>query len=192
MIARKGVYSAIEDHSSRFPSFEEFKEFLAKRTHILKMSEQRATAKDNVVNESKEGVPMIRRAKRSQTTLTINRIKRAFHAEIRDKCTLCTKAHVLMHCPEYLAKSTKDRRQLLRDKKRCFNFMGLHRVDACKSTYQCKICQGKHHTSVHQDEVPTRRVRRGGGAKTRGNYLKGDESKRELKAYVTDIVHGTC
>ena len=49
--------------------------------------------------------------------------------------------------------SIKERKKILADKRLCFNFTGAkHRASDCKSRNTCKICDGKHHTSMCDKE----------------------------------------
>ena len=63
-------------------------------------------------------------------------------------CLYCSnETHRAINCDKVV--KPEDRKKLLAEKHLCFNCTGAkHRAADCKSKGKCKICQGKHHTSI--------------------------------------------
>ena len=61
-------------------------------------------------------------------------------------CIYCGDAHFAAECKKIT--DVSKRLDILKEKKRCFNCLGDHRVPDCKSKNRCRKCQKKHHTSI--------------------------------------------
>lgn len=67
-------------------------------------------------------------------------------------CLLCKKPHYFSKCAQFLNKSPSQRRELVKQSKRCFNCLSLkHSVQECTSRFSCRTCQQRHHSSLHLD-----------------------------------------
>ena len=68
------------------------------------------------------------------------------------ECLLCAPdKHPLYQCPKWGAFSISQKTTHINANKLCNNCLaGGHTTNACKSTYRCKDCSQKHHTSIHQ------------------------------------------
>jgi hypothetical protein len=65
-------------------------------------------------------------------------------------CTVCEKAgHTAPYCIKYRKMSPKERLELIKTKRLCFNCLEQHFVTKCKQGNRCKICKGKHDTYLH-------------------------------------------
>ncbi|XP_055623669.1 uncharacterized protein LOC129767075 [Toxorhynchites rutilus septentrionalis] len=65
-------------------------------------------------------------------------------------CLACSDKHFLVKCPVFDKMHLKDKLNLVNSKRICSNcFRGNHFVRKCTSKYSCRICQKKHHTSLH-------------------------------------------
>ncbi|XP_076284633.1 uncharacterized protein LOC143211095 [Lasioglossum baleicum] len=73
------------------------------------------------------------------------------HATVapQKRCILCTADHYLGACNQYLAKTPDQRKQLVSQHKRCYNCLGAHPRQECRSTKLCLKCTSRHHTSLH-------------------------------------------
>jgi len=71
------------------------------------------------------------------------------------QCLCCTKQHAIWKCPEFHALSPQGRSSFLKKDevktKACYNCLGSHIVDNCKSDKRCQQCNGKHHSLLHFD-----------------------------------------
>ena len=69
-------------------------------------------------------------------------------------CLLCTpEKHPLYVCPKWASYSVTQRIAHINSNSLCSNCLaGGHTTSACKSSYRCKECRQKHHTSIHQQQ----------------------------------------
>ena len=59
----------------------------------------------------------------------------------------CAGSHILSLCDSF--KDPKQRFEIVRKTKLCFNCLGHHKVSSCNSRHCCHSCQRKHHTSLY-------------------------------------------
>jgi len=65
-------------------------------------------------------------------------------------CTLCSKAHHLDECAEFLKKPLEDRRDFIKEKGLCFGcYSPEHTAKLCRSKRSCKTCNKRRQTSLH-------------------------------------------
>ena len=121
----------------RFPTFEEFSDFLEKRSRTLCMLDFNKRDKPKASSFSKP-VPGSKRAHHV-----------AFPSNDRSKYPLCSMNHRLRKCSEFNAKSAFERRKEARRLRLCYNCLGNHKFNDCKSSGRCTICQAKYHTLIH-------------------------------------------
>ena len=86
------------------------------------------------------------------------RTTRVYHTRGEDlrphKCVYCGEDHRPIECTKVTSPS--DRRQILIDKRLCFNCThGNHRSSNCPSRSDCQRCQKRHHTSICDAAHPT-------------------------------------
>ena len=73
----------------------------------------------------------------------------------KQACSQCSGAHYIASCTAYLAMTANQRRDLLGKKNLCFNCLGPHQVQACRSQKNCRVCNARHHTSIHNSVAVT-------------------------------------
>ncbi|XP_071652355.1 uncharacterized protein [Temnothorax longispinosus] len=67
-------------------------------------------------------------------------------------CPLCKTSHFINLCPSFISKNTSQRREIIKQHKRCFNCLSTkHSVQDCKSKYSCRVCHKRHHSLLHSD-----------------------------------------
>ena len=73
------------------------------------------------------------------------------------ECPLCKPdKHPLYLCPKWLGYTVAQRLSHVTSKNLCSNCLAVgHATDVCKSTYRCRDCGQKHHTTIHQDTTPS-------------------------------------
>ena len=65
-------------------------------------------------------------------------------------CTLCSKAHHLDECAEFLKKPLEDRRDFIKEMGLCFGcYSPEHIAKLCRSKRSCKTCNKRRQTSLH-------------------------------------------
>lgn len=68
----------------------------------------------------------------------------------QDLCVLCKESHSVRKCPDFLAKSPKDRYQVAKAQRLCLNCLSnKHDSASCTSKHTCQSCHKKHHTLLH-------------------------------------------
>ncbi|UYV84373.1 hypothetical protein LAZ67_X001963 [Cordylochernes scorpioides] len=66
-------------------------------------------------------------------------------------CVLCKGEHVLLKCPKFNGMMLPERWTFVKDNSLCYNCLrSNHRVSSCVFTQNCKLCNKRHHTLLHQ------------------------------------------
>ncbi|XP_047133085.1 uncharacterized protein LOC101238207 [Hydra vulgaris] len=77
----------------------------------------------------------------------------SFKPQYELKCIFCSKSHKSESCKTVT--NINSRRNILRDKRRCFNCLKLgHMSKDCRSRISCYECSGKHHVSMCFKKFP--------------------------------------
>ena len=84
----------------------------------------------------------------------------AFHAGATNQpnaanqrsCAFCKGSHSPTHCDVITDKQA--RKEFVTQRNLCFNCLGRHKVNICKSKHRCRKCHRKHHTSLCTDGGP--------------------------------------
>ena len=66
----------------------------------------------------------------------------------------CNGTHSISQCDRYKQLSTRDKKAIVKKLKLCINCLGRHFVADCPSKFNCRTCNGRHHTSLHLDRTP--------------------------------------
>ena len=69
------------------------------------------------------------------------------------QCPICTLEHRLARCPKFLAADSSSRQKMVKDARCCTNCLGTHSWSQCQSSFMCRTCNKKHHTSLHRDNT---------------------------------------
>ena len=73
-------------------------------------------------------------------------------ANVPPKCPLCDTPHYLNSCVKFREKNPNQRREMVKQQKRCFNCLSeKHTVMSCKSKFSCRVCKKRHHSLLHLD-----------------------------------------
>jgi hypothetical protein len=68
-------------------------------------------------------------------------------AKFQIRCVYCEELHYSASCEKVV--SSKDRKTILRNSKRCFNSLRKgHLANVCANAKKCRYCSGKHHQSI--------------------------------------------
>lgn len=69
-------------------------------------------------------------------------------------CHKCTEDHWIYFCPEFHNMSICERQRYVVENALCTNCLNNnHTYDECKSRYSCRICQEKHNTLLHVNQI---------------------------------------
>lgn len=145
--------------SKELPTFQEIEAFLASRVSAYEVGEiDKSTAStistsksiSNITKPSHKKVFLVNQNS-SKPSLTI-------------KCPLCSGAHRLYFCDDFLKKTVDERRKVVSDAALCFNcFLHGHQASQCRLG-ACKKCGRKHNTKIHVDQVHSNDVDQSPGA----------------------------
>lgn len=132
--------------SNAYPTISQFEEFL----------DGRARALENLQSHSSLGA----HKEPSALSFRKHQPRNAAHAttsqsESNLSCPLCGAAHYIAKCDCYQAKTIKQRKEFVIKHQRCFNCLGAHNINQCRSSKRCLICEKKYHTSLHGTDSGT-------------------------------------
>lgn len=123
------------------PKLDKLLEFAAHRCKILENSGTLGTKQ--VISSS---VPKRSKGDRSsgKTSLAATTTTKTV------KCLVCERDHAIYRCFIFKKKSVTERREFVVKKRLCFICLSAdHMASACRSTYLCKSCNGRHHILLH-------------------------------------------
>lgn len=101
------------------------------------------------------------------------------HPSASDNCANCKGRHYITTCAKFLALSAADRRTLVEKQRLCYNCLGPHGANFCRSEKRCQRCDGKHHTLIHQGSPGDRAANSTGGASAKPPSKPPDAGKKE-------------
>lgn len=122
--------------SADLPKFAELIEFLENRFRMLEFLVDRKNATPSSISK-----PNLK----SHTTT-------AGHSN--SSCSVCNEHHYLRDCPQFLQMNNENRRCVVKQNRICFNcLVPGHLVTECKNRMNCKTCNKRHHSLLHQTDV---------------------------------------
>ena len=70
------------------------------------------------------------------------------------KCPCCSEnGHTINSCGIFKGKGVQERVEIAKVKHLCFNCLGPHLAQDCKSTNTCRVCRRKHHTLLYRENA---------------------------------------
>ena len=183
----------------RFPSFNEFMQFMVKEAKIAcdpVTSLQALRSEQNYSTErSEKGLKIDRRPPvkgRSFLTEVENSSVSFVSNTVKPEsvgCCLCQKKnHELESCRIFLRKPVEERKAFVKDKKLCYGCLGFNHVSKrCRTRKKCETCNKLHPTCLHGDKKPQ---------EVQGNVSK--ESAQGVSSHSTSLKsvcfmnHGSC
>ncbi|PZC75621.1 hypothetical protein B5X24_HaOG205897, partial [Helicoverpa armigera] len=93
-----------------------------------------------------------------QLPMKFNNKTRTYHVRSERKCPLCKSDHILVACKTFQGMAPEDKINTITQLKVCENCMYCHNDKQCNSAKTCRVCNNKHHTTLHdamQQKVPT-------------------------------------
>ena len=128
------------DSKDEVPTFERLEQFIHEQSKILARSNNTVN-KFNSTSTSKKNPP--------PTSKLISFIVNDNHAvsNMNNNCVVCnSERHPLFKCKVFMNSSPFERRQIVNRNRFCWNCLGFHGINYCKSNSSCNICNRKHHT----------------------------------------------
>ncbi|KAF4514104.1 UNVERIFIED_CONTAM: hypothetical protein B566_EDAN019054, partial [Ephemera danica] len=140
-----------EKRKTDAPDLNEFLEFIEKYAH----NRQNVRGYNDGYNELdnyKKTTKNIKSAV-SQTSDSKGINEGELNKQIAPPCPICKVNHYLNLCSAYQEMSVTDRRRLVNDAKLCFNCLSKsHMVSNCQMKSSCRVCQKRHHTTLHNND----------------------------------------
>ncbi|XP_014211226.1 uncharacterized protein LOC106641333 [Copidosoma floridanum] len=174
-VARASVSSTELNALDRFPTFAKFIEFIENRVQGLSMLGlgSRVTASNPALNNNQgaSNTGPIRKAHLAKQLRSLN----------SPACPLCNGVHPIWKCPQFKALTPFERKNEARRFSLCFNCLGNHRFDACKSIVRCLTCKDTHHTLLHLEKPKSLDQRNVSGSNL--PPPKGSDSGFNVKSY---------
>ena len=135
--------SAQREENEVFPSFSDFVDFLDRGDRIAHDPITRVFSKgNNVKNQIRSG------------SFTAEGYRPAGVGSSFGACTFCKERHSILICTKFKIKSWAFRIQYVKDNRLCFACLNKgHQAKDCRSRKICEICQGRHPTIMHTDQV---------------------------------------
>ena len=125
----KTKQNLVRSHSKKEWSITELQAAIHNEVHILEMGSEShtppTTPTASVVAASKKSTPPVKS---------------------KPRCPFCAGPHAPSLCDS--VKDPKQRCEIVRQNRLCFNCLGHHKVSLCNSRHRCHHCQHKHHTSL--------------------------------------------
>lgn len=69
----------------------------------------------------------------------------------KQRCSFCQLDHWILNCKKFRELSKRARLNSVNDKRLCLNCLTHDVREKCHSQRRCQICDGRHHTMIHQD-----------------------------------------
>nr|XP_033321464.1 uncharacterized protein LOC117217754 [Megalopta genalis] len=131
------------------PSYTRLINFLRKRANCSSNS----VAKPNANPVNRHIPPTIHT---KGTTARIPRIQT--YLTTTPQCAICNSPHTVRECETFIQASPTTRYKTVTTKSLCHNCLRSgHPTQPCKSSFNCRICNQRHHTLLHQQRDPDNR-----------------------------------
>ncbi|XP_076660035.1 uncharacterized protein LOC143363312 [Halictus rubicundus] len=131
---------------TKFPSFEEFQTFIDTRVRALEDFDSGASGKIGASSSLSASRPSRNPAHSHLATASKNS---------QGACPLCKAHHYLGYCSSFLAKSPRQRLEIVKRLSCCPNCLSYnHAISSCASKHTCRMCQKRHHSLLHDESTP--------------------------------------
>ncbi|KAK2564378.1 hypothetical protein P5673_011803 [Acropora cervicornis] len=146
--------SKIRNTSQQVASFNDFSEFVSQQADLatdpVYSEESISRSVDTVDKHHKQNERKPKRGRRTNFATDLLTKKDIGGNSLSISCTLCSKAHLLDECAEFLKKPLEDRRNFIKEKGLCFGcYSPEHVAKHCRNKRSCKTCNKRHPTSLH-------------------------------------------
>ena len=73
----------------------------------------------------------------------------------RNDCHHCKESHAIWACDSFKHATMEVKMETVHEANLCTNCLSVgHQRNACWSTYTCKYCKQKHHSLLHEEDIP--------------------------------------
>lgn len=138
-------------HNDTMPKVSELIEFLQSRVATMDCAVDGVTRSSLGLGQGSHRTTQIKQGHNSQFQKSV--FVSSSEPRVSKPCVLCNESsHSIYRCPEFLNSSATDRQTIARNRKLCFNCLGVaHVLSACSSAQNCFRCKQRHHTLLHTD-----------------------------------------
>lgn len=134
--------------STKAPTLERVKSFLTSQSLVYESVEQ--NSKKSISSSQPKKTSSTTSMQVSTDTQTKDNGKKKDKSN--RKCPLCNEEHYISKCLKFQEKTIQERRAFVNKNKLCFNCLGFHQLNTCRSKFSCSHCKGKHHSLLHSSE----------------------------------------
>ncbi|XP_070171154.1 uncharacterized protein [Polyergus mexicanus] len=133
------------------PSYKDIRTFLTGRARAMESMEFGTLS---VSPSDNPASPALRHSSKPSTATAHVAISPPSGNSETSGCALCSGPHYIVSCPRFRDMSPHLRRNIVIDRRLCFNCLGRHNALACQNSKRCRDCGNKHHTMIHMDDQP--------------------------------------
>ena len=186
--------SKIRSTKQQIASFNDFSQFVSQQADLATdpvYSEEGISRPMDTVDKHhkhyKQNEHKPKRGRRTNFATDLSRKRATGGNSLPVSCTLCSKAHHLDECAEFLKKPLEERRDFIKEKGLCFGcYSSEHIAKFCRSRISCKTCNKKHPTSLHDYNWKSEEV------KTEGRNTQHKESETGREDQVINACNTIC
>lgn len=142
--------------SVELPNFKKLKSFLETRFNILDGINSSSDCNSvTIASTSQPTLPKGNNRPQNRNYKSQPRHEKTFHTigSKAIKCPICAGEHRPFECNQLKKLPVIERQALVQRKQLCTNCLYNHAVNDCKCKYLCAVCNKKHHTSLHIDQI---------------------------------------
>lgn len=138
--------NSLERKGQVMPSFKDVVDFLRDRAHVV--NHPFLSQSSQPISKVQVKQPIKTTYVKSSTFVTTTT------TPTKEPCLVCSKDHRLYQCDAFKAKSSRERTEIVKNNRLCFNCLSSnHHVKQCKTTGRCRVngCGKPHHTLLHHE-----------------------------------------
>ncbi|XP_070158071.1 uncharacterized protein [Polyergus mexicanus] len=133
------------------PSYKDIRTFFTGRVCAMKSME---FGKLSVSPADNPASPALRNSSKPSTATAHVAILPPSGTSETSGCALCSGPYYIVSSPRFRDMSPHLRRNIVIDRRLCFNCLGRHKALACQNSKRCRECGNKHHTMIHMKGQP--------------------------------------
>ena len=133
--------------TEREPTFHDLSDFVMKQARVANSTYGKIQNSESNLQYSdvQQNLGQERRPAKTDQSHGIGSINK----RIQKPCAMCDSPHSLWNCKKFLECAPNQRNDFVKEKRLCFNCLGTHKKDECRSQNRCHQCHNKHHTLLH-------------------------------------------
>lgn len=134
---------------NEFPKFDDLKKFILNRaTGLSSFNPTNTNAGSSSTHKQQTS------CNKTQTKHTTSQVSTHTVSTQQPKCVFCSDEHHIYKCAKFKELDVAKRFEFAKSKWLCTNCLGSHKLNECKSKYDCNVCHKRHHTMLHRSRTP--------------------------------------